>query len=158
MTAIALKPRPYKLTEDRINKEGYDYNRHGVRVPAGTTIEDVTHYAFWQHATTKADGRGLRIHDLLTVICDDLAFRAELTVLAVEPRVGAKVKILNYWDLSDEKEKSLPSLVNDFEVKWRAAAKWSIVRKADGVVIRDKIESQDEARKELASYMQALGS
>lgn len=148
----------YKLTEDRINKIGYDFNSHSVRVPAGTTMDHVMEYAFWQHASTKNDGRGLRINDEITVICDDGAFRAKLLVMAVQPRVGARVMCLDHWDFTEAKVEPLPKGDEAFEIKWRGGAKWSVVRKKDGVVIRDRMETEQEAQNELASYMKALAA
>ncbi len=150
--------KPYKLTEDRINREGFDYNRHSVRVPHGTSMDDILDHAFWQHASAKADGRGLRVNDFITVITDDQSFRAHLVVMAVQPRIGARVLVLDHWDFTKTAAEPLPKGDENYEIKWRGGAKWSVVRKNDGTVIRDKMESEEEAHRELASYMKALAA
>jgi hypothetical protein len=38
------------------------------------------------------------------------------------------------------------------EIKWRAAHKWSIVRKADGAVLHEGIEHKEDAEKWLRQF------
>lgn len=143
-----VSPYANTLLESRVNPAGYSKQDWDVALPAKVSIEDIKKPAYWKQVAAKFNP-----FDTLRIIPVDNAFYAELLVLQVETGVGAVVKVKYYNDLKDEKSEPLPSKADEFEVKWRGGAKWSVIRKADSTVIAERLETEHEAKQELASYL-----
>ena len=147
------KKRDVKLNHTRMKEGQFVRNLWVVTVEQGVTREDLTNPGFWAHVAFQ-----LRPYDRLEVRSDDGIFFAEYLVLACE-RTYAKVKELSWISLTT-KDVALSQDEADlekFEYKFRGPhAKHSIIRKSDGAVMVEKLETQDQARQWLLDNKKTL--
>lgn len=161
-TARKLMPPRMKLAE-------FARSVFQVRPELGTTVEDILAPEFWTHVAGQLQPRAR-----IEVETEDMAWWAELYVVAVEPLPGnkfhARVVPLRMIDLTAEPEAlavpaatttaaaamaaeaaAAPSVLDgdpaDYEVAFKGPAKRHvIIRKADRVVMREGIATKAEAQ------------
>jgi len=120
-------------------------NRHSVSPASGTPFEDLLRPEFWANITRMAAG------DIIEVRPEDQSYFAELYVLKRD-RNSATVAVIREPVRLVAAYKPLPGEVN-FDVEFAGSmAKWRVVRRSDKSVMRDKFNSEGEARKWLADY------
>jgi hypothetical protein len=129
----------------------FENQDHVVTVEHGNTIDDVLRPEFWSHVAPK-----LRPYDEIRVRADDGTFYARVLVLSCG-RNWAKVHQLEHHRLtSKDVDMSQAAQFEGYDVKWRGPhCKWSVVRKADNVVVIEKLDSQAEATTWLADHLKA---
>lgn len=110
-------------------------------IPRGTEPEDLLKPEYWAHVATH-----LRPWARIEARAEDGTWFAEYIVLSVD-RTWARVKMLGKHNLTNRDvalSKAEQISNSGFEVKWRGGAKWSVVRKVDGAVMKEGME-RDEA-------------
>lgn len=117
----------------------YESSTYVHYVPHGVTLNDVINPAAWCNVA-----RELKPYDTIDVRWEDMTERAILHVLDVS-MTSAKVFVAQHFQYTED-DKELSKDGDDlYEVKWRGQAKWSIVRKSDGEVMQDRLQSQEDA-------------
>lgn len=110
----------------------------------GVTVEDMLVPSFWAHVAKQ-----LRAGDRIEVVAKDGAWFAELFVRSASDN-GAKVAVLRAVKLTEE---VLAVESEDYEIKYRGNAKWSVVRKSDKAVLADGQETKEQAAEWLADHL-----
>lgn len=118
----------------------------------GAQPEDLQSPEFWAHVAST-----LKNFDRIEVRAADGTWLAECLVLEVA-RGWARVHVLQVYRLTAEDvaqtSGALASL--EHEVRWRGpAAKWSVIRKADGAILHEGDENRDTANAWLVEHLKA---
>ena len=144
--------RDVKLTHTRMKPFGFgSVSQWELVVPSGVTREDILKPSFWACVAEQCH-QG----DLLDVRIDDETFFAQYYVISCS-RVYAQVFELNWFDLSDAKTEKLQKSMEKHEYKYRGPyAKHSILRKSDGAVMVEKLDTKEAAIKWLFDYEQKI--
>lgn len=120
-------------------------------VAEGNDFEkDVLNEKYWCHLS-----KTLKVGDLVEVTAHDASYFAVLYVVAVY-NVAIKVVCLNHKSLSvnvDEQDEN-----REYKVQHRRNRLWCIVRLSDDAVIKDQIQTKEDAYLELSGYMKALAA
>lgn len=143
--------RDVKLTHTRFKESGYVRTVWCATVPQDVTRKDLLKPEFWSHIAGQA-----RPGDLIDVRVDDESFFAQYYVKSCS-RTYVQVFELNWFDLSDAKTEKLQESMEEFEYKYRGPyAKHSILRKSDGAVMIEKLDTKEAAVKWLFDYQQKI--
>lgn len=112
----------------------------------GTSYEDVLQPIYWAHVA-----RNLKQWHEISVRAADGSWLARLLVVAAGPQ-WAKVVELQKWSL----DRSLPVdaaatavAKAEYEVVWRGAAKWSVKRLVDKVIMVQGLDDKGDAERYL---------
>lgn len=143
-----VSPYANTLLESRMNPAGYSRQDWDVDLPAQVTLEDIKKPAYWKQVAAKFNP-----FDTIRASSDDASFYAELLVMQAQSGIGAVVEVKYLHDMSKKKAEPLPSKADEFVVKWRGGAKWSVIRKADNTVISEGLGTEEEALAELNSHL-----
>lgn len=120
-------------------------------VEFGTTLEDVLKPAYWTHVAAH-----MRPGHRIEVMSPTIDWWAMLIVRAAT-KIEAAVAVIEHKSFTAPAVAAAPE--QPYEVKWRGpTAKWSIVRKADGGIVKDQIASQDEANRWLLNHEKAMAA
>lgn len=142
-----------KLNQSRFKPAGHFTQRYEAVIEQGMTLEDIKQPGFYAHFAAV-----LRPFDTITFSSDDQTLYAEVLVLAAE-RTAATVTVLRSYDLTKAEVVRYEVdnfAASDFEVKYRGpAAKFSLIRKDDNVVIREGFATKEEAEKSLKDYLKS---
>lgn len=143
-----MNHQPTDLKPAEFNRTVY---QHAVAV--GNDYEkDVLSPAYWVHVCNK-----LKDGDRIEVTAKDGTYFAELYVASVSP-IGARVVELSKAVLKANVKEVSALDDPDYLLKLRGPQKWSIIRKADGVVIKDMLPTRSDAEKELTEYRKAVAA
>ncbi len=136
------------LLRSRLSQADYFRTVHTACVEAGTSEAQLVDPAFWKHVSNQ-----LRPNDRIEVYCEAGRFFAEIIVRQAGNNF-ASVKLLRWHDLGDTvRQVSVP----EYEVVYGGGyAKYQVVRIADREVIKDGIETEEQAQNELRDYVKAL--
>lgn len=134
-----------KLTESAMSPA--DYTRYDWVVTADleTTPEDILKPLYWAHVAHK-----MRQWHEVQVRAADATWLAELIVVAAGPQW---VKVMPKHDLLiiNRKVQIDPDvtakMAEDYEVKYRGAARWSVIRKIDRVVMHENSADKADAER-----------
>ena len=142
-----------QINPNRIKQAEYERTVYVVTVEMGTTKEDLEAPSFWAHFAAK-----FRPWDRLEVRCDDGSFYAEYLVLACD-RVWAKVHRLSHVTLTtSDISQTQAALQDGLEVKYRGPhLKFGVVRKQDGAVLKEGMQTKQEADQYLSEYRKNVG-
>lgn len=146
-----------KLQESRFKPPGHYQRVWEIVVEHGVVSDDLIRPGFYANIS-----RHLRPQDKIVAMSDDQSVYAELVVLAAD-RTSAAVAFLPGYpiDLNAATAQALdyaPS-AGEYEVKNRGQhAKWSIVRKRDGEVVKEGFGTKAEAEKGLSEYVKVLAA
>lgn len=118
-----------------------------IMVPPGTTIKDVLRPGFWTHHSPR-----LSPWDKIEVRTEDGTWYAELLVMATD-RSWARVHKLAYHSLttadvsqSQASEEEIGLALEGLKVVHRGRDyKWSVVRREDNAVLREKLTTKHDA-------------
>lgn len=103
------------------------------------TLETIQHPDFWRNA-----GRQLKPGDRIEVLSADGTWCAELLVRSAS-QAEVIVGLVFHKDFG-ETVKPAPAIATELTTKWRGpGAKWSVMR-PDGEVMRDKFDTEDQAK------------
>lgn len=125
-----------KLVPHLLKDAEYRRSIHSVILEHGTAYEDILKPAFWAHVA-----RRLKPLNRIEVHPADGSWFAELLVRSVT-HVSAVVVELRKVDL--QKAPAGTEDADEFEIKFRGAAKWSAIRKSTKKVEVEGLESREE--------------
>jgi hypothetical protein len=107
-------------------------------IPIGTLPDDLLKPEYWAHVATH-----LRPWARIEARAEDGTWFADLLVLSVD-RTWARVRMLGRYNLTSQDVALTQSeQITGFEVKWRGAAKWSVIRKADSAVLKEGMDREE---------------
>lgn len=116
-----------------------------VSAPTGTKKEDLLDPAFWTHVS----GQMARL-DLIEVIEETLAWRAELIVTSARKLENkttvVRVEILTYHPLGRNGHQGASESVSNYETKFIESRRWCVIRRHDGEVMVEDLDTQGEAK------------
>jgi hypothetical protein len=119
--------------------------RHSVSPASGTPFEDLLRPEFWANITR------IKAGDIIEVRAEDSSYFAELYVLKRE-RNSATVAVIRAPVALVAAYKPLPGEVR-FKIEFAGShGKWRVVRLSDNAPMRDRFETEGDARKWLADY------
>lgn len=133
-----------QLSVTEFTDSGAEYIRRIFRAspPAGTTVDDILEPAYWVHIAAKLKPDG---GDIIEVLPEDKAFYAELLVLSAS-KIHAKVVPIVAVKLASAVSKKSEPTPKGFEISFKGPQrKWSIIRKADKVVVQEKFQNKVDA-------------
>lgn len=117
----------------------------------GITIEDICKPSYWNHVA-----RNLRPGNRIEVFAPDGQWWAMIIVRSASS-IEASVAVLQHVSFNAAavvREQESP-----YEVKWRGpTAKWSIVRKSDGSVVMDELQSKEIAEQKMKNHAKAMAA
>lgn len=116
----------------------------------GVTVEHVLEPEYWAHVAQR-----MKPFDRIELVSYDGTWMVDLLVITTG-KTAAKVIKLHEYTL-DGTYADLSSVNRTHEIKHRGPRKWSIIRISDGAVVKENIDTRDDAERELADYMKALG-
>jgi hypothetical protein len=110
----------------------------------GVTVEDMLVPSFWAHVAKQ-----LRPGDRIEAVGNDGSWFVELFVRSASGN-DARVAVLRAVKLDQE----VPAVESDdYEIKYRGNAKWSVVRKSDKAVLIDGQDTKEQAAEWLAKHL-----
>lgn len=127
-----------KILEQRLKQVEFARNVWAVTPEAATTFEDLLRPSYWSHVA-----RTLQKNDRIEVLAADGSYFAELIVLS-KTDIDVRVGVLRKVQLAEIEQLAPPS-ADEFEVKHRGGAGWSVIRKADKKVMFERGETQAQA-------------
>jgi hypothetical protein len=150
LATIALRASRFGLAEHKIN-------RFAVNAEAGTTIDDILKPAYWANVASQFRPNG---GDEITVICDDMSFRAHLWVVNAG-HVHANVMLIGDPIITNAQDaKEIPIHDSNVFVMWRGPhALWSVMRREENgtkTMLREKLASRDIAETEAKEYLKVI--
>jgi hypothetical protein len=124
--------------------------RYCAVVGASATLDDIQRPDFWVHVASK-----LRRMDVIEVIPESEGWFAELLVLSTGTGF-AKVKLIREVQIE---EQIAPNIGLSTDVMWGGpAAKWRVIRLADGAVLSENHESKGSAIRWQVNHERALAA
>jgi hypothetical protein len=129
--------------------QGGDFIRmvHCAHVADGISLEDVVKPEFWTMVEKK-----FRPNDHIEVYSDSNAYYAELLVISVGVH-NVQTAVIRHVELDG----SLPQAPGEpFGVRWAGGAKFRVIRKSDGKVMQEGIETKEAAYHWISDHMKAL--
>lgn len=127
--------------------------RWDAKIAQGLNSNDLLVPAFWAHQAVK-----LKPMDEIRARAEDGTWVADYLVLDCS-RTWANVKLLSLHmlttsdvSLSQSSQETMAAFIQEHKIVWRAAHKWSVVRKADGAVLLEGKEQKDDAIDWLARH------
>lgn len=145
--------RDVKINHTRMKEAQFVRNLWVVTAEKGTKREDLINPSFWSHVAMQ-----FRPYDRIEVRVDDGIYFAEYLVLACE-RTYAKVKELSWVNLTtkDVAMTEADNMLELYEYKYRGPhGMHSILRKADGAVMVEKLATQEAARAWLVEHKKTV--
>lgn len=157
MAEVAEQQRhEQRLSPGRIEQGDHARQVWAVIVEAGTDPEELERPAYWSLVANKP----LRPRAKLEVWWEDGTRYAEYVVHSSDSRSWAKVrKVLDVSFASVDVAQTQAEMAAfaDYEVKWRSMHhKWSVVRKSDKQVVRDQMDTKEEAEAWLLGYLRTV--
>jgi hypothetical protein len=144
---------PNQITENKMQFNGHFAAEHQVFLPENISIQDLEKYEAWVHVAYK-----LRPFDKIECLTPDMTFWALLLVVKAEKGIGAKTKVIQYIDLTQDSAmaQSMPSLADGYRIKWNGGAKWCVIRLSDSVRISGGHESEQDAKLSLQNHLKEI--
>lgn len=121
---------------------------HAITVPIGTTVKDMDRPDFWANLAPY-----FTQYNKIYATVDDGAWYAEFLIIACNSN-SARVELLTFIQLDESVTSGdVPPIPATHEIKFRGPyAKWCVIRKSDGHILRDKMK-RDEAGLWLSEYL-----
>ena len=140
-TVTPLPPvevRAPRLHFGRLREAAMARMHYGADIPSGTALKTILAPDYWAHYANT-----LKPQDLIEAFWEDGSQEADLRVMFVG-RAEARVALRSHTVYDKTSEADVQS--DDYEVKWKGpGAKFAVVRRDTGVVIRDKLFPKSEA-------------
>lgn len=149
-------PKIYRLKEQRLkaNVQGYENTLWNAYIEAGVPFDEIIKPEFYAHV---ADGKGIKIGDEITAVCDDGSWRAHLYIIDVG-RVWVRVHLLSKHELA------VPLVFGDdpnlalYRIDFKGRLlKHSVVRNSDNEVIKGGFTTSADANVWLGEHLKAMG-
>lgn len=138
------------LSPNRLRDAENLFRSYGVELPAGHTLKDALDPAYWAH---KADT--LRPHDMIRIIPEEGDYFAEAVVVSAG-RGFANLKLLRHVSLVEEGSTATNQVEEQMIVKWVSPAnKFGVIRKSDGVRLREGFIAKADAQRWATDYLAA---
>jgi len=148
---VPVKPKPLlKLVPSRMREAEAVRNTWCVTPEPGTQLDDILKPGYWAHMCNK-----LRPWDVIEVRYEDEEgpFFAQLLVRYVG-RVEAAVKVVHFVPLGPV---GLDPLDSEYKIKYSGAhCKYRVIRKKDGMVLKDELDTYEIAARWLNEHLKAL--
>lgn len=145
--------KPVPLTEPRIQESSFMRTSWFVTAQPNTKVSDLLDVEFWRHVASK-----FKPLDIIEAVTEDGLWYARLLVVSCD-RVWAKVKLLEEHDLTAEAKEMPTSSNDDYVVKWKGPlAKYCVVRKSDGITLKDGLTSQLDGLQWLEGHLKSLAA
>lgn len=151
MSEATLKNKQ-QINPSRVKGIEFIQRAYFATAEAGTPFDALLDPGYWSHAAAQ-----FTPYTKITAICEDGSFYAELLVISCD-RTWAKVvplihKPLTTADVSLTESGRAP----EFEIYWRGPQlKFAVKRKADSAVIKDGLQTRDEADAWLKDYVKVI--
>lgn len=162
-----------KLNVTRLKESQYERRVWSASPQHGTPFEKLLDPNYWAHVAPK-----LKPWDRIEVQPDGIGYFAELLVVDAD-RLWAKVKVIRYvdftskpavdpsqpaLDLGDETPAELDhedpeesdNVDDNYLVEFKGSNKWSVIRKADGEVLKSGYPNKGGANKWLRTHLRRL--
>jgi hypothetical protein len=139
-TVAPVERKVEALTKTNFEEAEFKISRYSAIIPIGTFPEDLLMPEYWAHVTAF-----MRPWQRIEAHSEDGTWFAEYIVLSVD-RAWARVRMLGKYNLTSndvalsQAEKLSQS---GFEVKWRGAAKWSVIRTADSAIMKEHMDREE---------------
>ena len=144
----AKKP-PVRLIQARMAEAAQRRNVWFVTPEMGVGPEQITDPGYWNHVAAQ-----LRQGDRIEVFPDDGTYYAELLVLFAEGS-WAKVKALRVEKLTESIDP--PKLVEGYDIKHGGPQlKWRVIRIEDKAVVKEGLNTREEASAWVREHVAAL--
>lgn len=142
-----------KLDPARIKPTDHEVTDYSITVEMGTKVEDVLRPEFLANVAPR-----LTPYSKIRVRVDDGSWYAELLVLSVG-RTWAKCEPLFVLELTASDTDQTQAEHNDgYKVQFRGEHhKWCAVRKEDGAIVKDQMQTKREAEGWLSEYLRTVG-
>jgi len=88
-------------------------------------------------------------------IADDLSFLAH-GIVTYAQGTTAKINIYAFHQLDEVNRNEVVDPLDDYVAEMKGARKWCIVKKSTGEIIKEDIDTQLDAQRELADYKKVL--
>jgi len=129
------------ITNNRFRPADYARNVFFVNPPAGTKIEEVQSQAYWVHLQSQ-----IKAGDIIEVMPDDSEWRVVLLV-RVSDSAGLVTAVIQRNVFGGAEPETSDG---DYEIKFRGAAKWCVVRRADRHVLAERLPTREAAQQWLS--------
>lgn len=118
-------------------------------IPAGTRLEELLAPHYWRHYAAQ-----LSPMNIIEAMCEDGSWEASLRVMFASK---AEVKCVVRWSVQYSAEDATGPHSETHKVAWRGpTAKWSVVRKDTGEVIKKGLYPESAAHAFLKTHLQSL--
>jgi len=154
MSEAENKP-PFQLAERQMQLAEHVRQVYHVTVPEGHTFEELLAPEAWAHVSSK-----LRPGDHIEVVPEDGSYVATLFVVTCD-KLWARVHVLSMDDLTVARADAaqLARAVADFEAIWKGPVKkFCIVRKSDGGLLHEGVQTKVEAERWLADHVKTIAA
>lgn len=132
---------PRKVLENRFKLAEHQRNIWFVTAEAGTDIEEIFVRDYWAHVA-----RMLRPYDEILVAIDTNEWLVKLLVHSAGPSWANVVELHRWTDLRPKALAGGEETIHGLYVQWRGPhAKFGVVRKADGQVLKDGFTDRQQA-------------
>jgi hypothetical protein len=139
-----------KLTESRFKLKEHVRVDYRAVAEEGCSIETVLDPTYLAHVAER-----LRPGDEITFIAEDGSFRVDVEVVDTAVQ-WVKTRVLHKWEWSKEDKapsEDKPQKVAPYEPVWKGPQNlWCILRTSDDVIVQEKINDKQEAKKIAANY------
>jgi hypothetical protein len=150
VAAAAPKKRAVVLDPQRMQTAEYVRRDWVCTAEEGTTVDDVLDPSYWVHVSG-----GLTMYDRIEVRIDSGEYLLELLVKQAG-RNWAQVALLHHHDLAG-KVTTGEAVTDEFDPLFKGPLrKWCAMRKSDGAVMQDKLESKALALEWISSYERTI--
>jgi hypothetical protein len=133
-----------KILEQRLKQVEFARNLWHVTPESGTTFEDILRPSYWSHVQ-----RTLQKGDRIEIVPADQSYFAELFVLSTAGEV--QVAVLRKVVIGTA-ESSPAASGDEYEIKHRGGAGWSVLRKADKTIMVEKLDTRSGAEEWLQKH------
>lgn len=141
---VAKSPKGPVLAPNRFSEASFARNQWCATIPSDVSLEQVLAPGFW-----KVIGRRAKIGDEIVVRNDDITLAAVLLVVAADP-------MSNYIEVREVYSKQMKKAVVENEVRGDYTVayeglqrKWCVHRKLDGVLMKEGLNTRDDANHEV---------
>jgi len=139
--------------ETRIQESSYMHTTWFYTATPGTKVEDMLDVEYWRHIASK-----FKPYDLIEAITEDGAWYARFIIVSCD-RIWAKVHVLEQHDLMAAAKDAPNSANDDYAVRWKGPiAKYAVIRKSDGAVLKDGFTAQIDGWQFLDSHIKSLAA
>lgn len=145
VTTLKLE-RDSRLHFGRLQEAEQARRHHFADIPAGGKVDDLLDPKYWRHHV-----KVIRPLDLIEAFCEDGSWEAMFRVMFV----GAnEIRLSTLSIVEHEDPADVAPLSEDYDVTWKGpVAKYAVVNKQNGMIIKDRLYPKSEAVAFLKNHM-----